>query len=197
MVGMWTLEEKLAATSAVAAGVLSGNVTHAIADARGWPMIWPTTVLAVVVFPGVAAILPSAVERLLRLWPEPERPHVCEVSKLAGSGRDSIDDERAEYAVWTTEVLTGGEWISLYDEDPQLEMTILGTAPTNERAKLLGGVGLDQMCPHVWDELQRRVDDGSLTTNVDLSTGKPLPGYLPPLEAVTEFLADGRMARRM
>lgn len=160
-------------------------------------ILWMVGVAALL--PVVALVLPEDALRRRRFHAvSVDGTYLRETSRILGREITAIDLDQVAHLVWEHEPpfsVAPREYIGFYDQDPQLEMTIVGSTPTNESAQQIGTLGMEYLRGEIREELQRRVDNGSLITTLDLRNGEPLPGQLPPLQAGTEFTEDGRMLR--
>lgn len=94
----------------------------------------------------------------------------------------------------------GVECLQFWDQDPELTMDIFGLMPQNRAARTL--VEIPQRFlksaptaeARLRFELERRIDQGALLSNVDVQTWEPIGSKLPPLADGIRF--EGRKVIR-
>lgn len=94
----------------------------------------------------------------------------------------------------------GVESLQFWDQDPELTMDIFGLMPQNSAARTL--VEIPQLFlksaptaeARLRFELERRIDQGALLSNVDVQTWEPIGSKLPPLADGIRF--EGRKVIR-
>lgn len=176
-------------------------VTRSLAGEAGVgsPSVWPYALLALGMWVScvvIDLIRPAHGPRMTRAAIRDGKLRIR--TRILGLSRGTIDLTQARYLAWEASTFHREPRLAFYDQDPDLEMTFLGTKPTNPAAARLGTMDPRILADQgeVSAALQDLVNAGTLTTAVDLNTGDPLPHALPPLARGVEVHTDGTVLYR-